>query len=71
MENRETTLEVEEGDRVDNIISEEDMFRMLEDILDVDFPDRVDDIRSAEDMYRMFEDIVVDIPDDWLEHSLV
>ncbi|KAK6793827.1 hypothetical protein RDI58_007280 [Solanum bulbocastanum] len=29
------------------------------------------DIRSEEDMYRTFEDILVDIPDDWLQHSLV
>ncbi|XP_015068732.1 NAC domain containing protein 50-like [Solanum pennellii] len=71
MENRETTLEVEESDRVDGIRSDEDMCRMLEDILDVDIPNVIDDIKSDEDMYRMFEDIVVGIPDDWLEDSLV
>ncbi|TMW85972.1 hypothetical protein EJD97_022173 [Solanum chilense] len=70
MENRETTLEVEEGDEVDDIRSE-DMSRIMEDILDVDIPDGVDDIRSEEDMYRMIEDIIVDIPDDWLEDSLI
>ncbi|KAH0685785.1 hypothetical protein KY290_017322 [Solanum tuberosum] len=46
MEKRGKTLEVQEGHRVD-------------------------DIRSEEDMYRTFEDILVDIPDDWLQHSLV
>ncbi|WMV19487.1 hypothetical protein MTR67_012872 [Solanum verrucosum] len=29
------------------------------------------DIRSEEDMYTTLEDILVDIPDDWLQHSLV
>ncbi|KAG5615762.1 hypothetical protein H5410_015586 [Solanum commersonii] len=57
-----TTLEVQEGHRVDDIRSEEDMYRTFEDILV--------DIRSEEDMYRTFEDILVDIPDDWLQHSL-
>uniref|UniRef100_A0A3Q7FK74 Uncharacterized protein n=1 Tax=Solanum lycopersicum TaxID=4081 RepID=A0A3Q7FK74_SOLLC len=64
MENRETTLEVEDDDKVDDIRSEEVMCRMLEDILDVDIPDEVDHIRSGEDLCRMLEDIVVDITDD-------
>ena len=64
-------LDIDIRDGVDDIRSEEDMCRMLEDILDVDIPDGVDDIRSEEDIYIMFEDIVVDIPDDWLEDSLV
>ncbi|TMW83017.1 hypothetical protein EJD97_003297 [Solanum chilense] len=64
MDNREKTLEVEDDDKVDDVRSEEDTFRMLEDILDVDIPDEVDHIRSGEDMCRMLEDIIVDILDD-------